>query len=84
MEVFAVSFLVFAAVAGLLVFGQWVAGRRMPVGCRPESGVCCQAGEAGNGLSDAFGNPIGPEGAPHGRVEVWCPESGCATGCKRG
>ena len=84
MEVFAVSFLVFAAVAGLLVLGQWVAGRRMPVGCRPESGVCCQAGVADIGVSDAFGNHIGPEGTPHGRVDVWHPESGCTMGRERG
>jgi hypothetical protein len=76
MEVFVVSFLVFASVAGLLVLGQLLAGRRLPVGCRPESGICCRTAGGRGTVPDSFGNPIGPEDPAHGRVDLWHPETG--------
>ncbi len=65
MGIFIVSFLVFAAVAGLLVLCQTLGRRSLPVGCRPESGDCC-----------AFGNSKGPGVSRNGRVKAWCPDSG--------
>ena len=74
MEVFVVSFLVFASVAGLLALGQLLAGRRLPVGCRPESGICCRTA----------GGRAGIRRSRLGAVAFsW---SGChspATGCRR-
>ena len=63
MEIFLVSFLVFAGVALMLVLSQRVRGSQLPVGCRPESGECCGAAD--------FGNCLGPSRADRGSVEVW-------------
>ena len=76
MEIFAVSFLVFAVVSGLLVLGQRIGGRTLPVGCRPESGSCCRAGAEPGRVPRTFGNSIESGGVGHGKVETWCPESG--------
>ena len=58
MEIFLVSFLVFACAALLLTLGQWARGEQLPVGCTPESGECCR-------LSD-FGKCVEPDGSDRG------------------
>lgn len=63
MEIFLVSFLIFACVAMLLVLSQRARGSELPVGCTPESGTCCRARD--------FGNCIGPTTPERGSVKQW-------------
>lgn len=46
MEIFVVSFLIFATVTLLLLLGQRLGGRQLPVGCTPETGECCLHGRS--------------------------------------
>jgi hypothetical protein len=66
MEIFLVSFLVFAAVAVGLLLSQRVRGRQLPVGCTPDN--CCRTT-----TSAGFGNSIGSAERGCGRVKPWHP-----------